>query len=68
MNFLNALIDHYCLLIPSLVFSIQRPSDDESPDLTGSGPDLVQLGVPQQPPGRVVVDVPVAAQDLELID
>ena len=33
-------------------------------DCSRAGADLVQLGVPQQPPGRVFVDVAVPAQNL----
>jgi hypothetical protein len=33
--------------------------------LAGTGADLVELGVTQEPPGRVVVDVAVAAEQLD---
>src|SRR3954447_23846055 len=33
----------------------QLPPDQHAPDLAGPGADLVQLGVPEQPPRRVVV-------------
>src|SRR5204863_5942075 len=41
-------------------------SSDQGPaDLAGPRPDLVQLGVAQQPAGWKVVDVAVAAQALD---
>ena len=48
----------------SFVFAVERASDDEPADLAGAGADLVELAVAHDPPRRVVVDVPVAAQDL----
>src|SRR4051794_1011432 len=43
----------------------QLAADQHAPDLTGAGADLVELGIAQQPPGRVLVDVAVAAQRLD---
>src|SRR3954447_21615702 len=37
----------------------QLPPDQHPSDLAGPRPDLIQLGVPEQPPRRVVVDVAV---------
>src|SRR5262245_54309003 len=39
--------------------------DQHAADLAGAGADLVELGVAQQPPGRIVVDVAVATQALD---
>src|SRR5512134_3861320 len=38
----------------------QLAADQPAADLAGSGTDLVELGVAEQPPGRVLVDVAVA--------
>ena len=43
----------------------QLATDQHAPDFRGAGADLVELGVAQQPAGRVVVDVAVAAQRLD---
>src|SRR5512147_3106603 len=40
-------------------------ADQHAPDLAGAGADLIELGIAQQPPGRVVVDIAVAAQALD---
>ena len=48
----------------SLVFSIQTSSYDQPPHFAGPGSDLVQLGVPEESPGGIVVDVTVTTQDL----
>src|SRR5688572_977452 len=39
--------------------------DQHAPDLAGAGADLVQLGIAQQAPGRIVVDIAVTAQALD---
>src|SRR5271155_5742974 len=39
--------------------------DQHAADLAGSGADLVELGVAQQPAGREVVDIAVAAEALD---
>src|SRR5712691_13149808 len=44
------------------------PPDQEPPDLAGAGADLVELGVAQQAPGRKLVDVAVAAQELDGVE
>src|ERR1700719_4250891 len=43
-------------------------ADQHAADLRGAGADLVELGVAQQPPGREVVDVAVAAEDLHRVE
>ena len=59
-------LGHKCgHLSGSLVLGIEGPADDQPPDLWSSGPNFVQLGVPQEPPGRVVVDVPIASKNLK---
>src|SRR5208282_3946481 len=40
-------------------------ADQHAADLAGAGADFVELGVAQQPPGRVIVDVAVAAEALD---
>src|SRR5690606_12900148 len=42
----------------------QLPPDQHAPDFVGAGADGIQLRVAQDPPGRVLVDVAVAAQRL----
>src|SRR5215213_10107740 len=46
----------------------QLPPDQHPPDLARPRPDLVELGVPQKPPRRVVVDVAVAAEKLDRVE
>src|SRR6476646_10175997 len=46
----------------------QLPADQHAPDLAGAGADLVELGVAQIPPSRVVIDVPVSPQKLNRIE
>src|SRR5258706_13957452 len=41
------------------------PPDQHAADLRSTGPDLVQLGVAPPAPGRILVDVAVAAQNLD---
>src|SRR5258706_13268589 len=41
------------------------PPDQHAADFRSTGPDLVQLGVAPQAPGRILVDVAVAAQNLD---
>ena len=43
----------------------QFAADQHAADLAGAGADLVELGVAQQAPGRIVVDVAVAAEHLD---
>src|SRR5690606_35770882 len=45
----------------------QLPADQHSPDFTGAGADLVQLGITQQATGGVVIDIAVAPEDLDSI-
>ena len=40
----------------------QFAADQHAADFAGAGADFVQLGVAQQAPGRVVVDIAVAAE------
>lgn len=40
---------------------VEGPADDEPAHLAGAGPDLVELGVTQEAPHGVVVDVTVPA-------
>ena len=49
-----------CLLPLDAVELVEVPADEHAPDLAGAGADLVQLGVPQETTGRVVVDVTIA--------
>ena len=51
----------------SLVFSIQTSSYNQPPHFAGAGSDLIQLGVPQEPAGGVVVDVTVTTEDLNSV-
>src|SRR3990170_4220657 len=53
---------------PSRRFFEQLPSDQHAADFAGAGADLVELGVAQQPPGRIVVDVAVAAEQLDGVE
>src|SRR5271155_5613189 len=41
------------------------PADQHAADFAGAGADLVELCVAQQTPGRIVVDIAVAAQTLD---
>src|SRR5712664_4059977 len=49
-------------------FLEQLPADQHAPDFAGAGADLVQLGVAQQPAGRIVVDIAVAAEQLDGVE
>src|ERR1700724_2274374 len=44
------------------------PADQHPADFVGPCPDLVELGVAQQPPGRELVDVAVATQALDRLE
>src|SRR5438105_1382972 len=44
-----------------------RPNQ-HAPDFTGPGADLVELGIPQEPTGRIIVGVAVAAEELNGIE
>src|SRR5688572_27399040 len=46
----------------------QLPPDQHAADFAGAGADLVELGVAQQPAGRIVVDVAVAAEQLDGVE
>ena len=43
-------------------------ADQHAADFARPGPDLVKLGVAQQPPGRVVVDIAIAAEALDGVE
>ena len=45
----------------------ELPSDDEPPDLAGTGANLIKLCVSQQAPRGVLVDVTVPPQDLNRV-
>src|SRR4051812_14242587 len=46
----------------------QFAPDQHAADLAGPGADLVELGVAQQAAGRVIVDIAVAAEELDRIE
>src|SRR5205807_8282543 len=46
----------------------QLPPDQHAPDFARTRPDLVELGVAQEPAGRIVVDIPVAAEQLDRVE
>src|SRR5882672_12343591 len=50
---------------PSGRLGKQLPPDQPAADLGGSRADLVEFGVAPQAPGRVIVDVAVAAETLD---
>src|SRR5690606_9937726 len=49
-------------------FRHDLPSDQPAPDLARAGADLVEFGVAQQAAGRILVDVAVAAQELDRVE
>src|SRR6476646_9648715 len=49
-------------------FLEQLSADQHAPDLTRPRPDLVELGIAQVSPGRIVVDVAVAAEELNRVE
>src|SRR5213595_3871950 len=54
--------------VPLRRFFEQFPPDQHATDFAGAGADLVEFGVAQQPPGRIVVDVAVAAEQLDGVE
>ena len=48
------------LLEVSLKYLVEGTAQNQSPDLTGPCPYLIELGVPQIPTSRTVIDVPTA--------
>jgi hypothetical protein len=40
------------------------PPNQHAPDLTGTRPNLIQLGISQQPPSRVVIDIAITPKHL----
>src|ERR1700692_819504 len=58
-----------CTVEEKLVCLVENlPPDQHAADFAGAGADLVELGVAQQAPGRIVVDVAVAAQYLHRVE
>src|SRR5580658_6418300 len=51
------------MVLPRLLEDLA--ADQHAADFRGAGADFVELGVAQQPAGREVVDVAVAAEDLD---
>src|SRR4051794_14761659 len=49
-------------------FVEQLPPDQHAADFAGARADFIELGVAQQPAGRIVIDVAVAAQKLNRIE
>src|ERR1700674_5873792 len=53
------------LVVPPLLRLVEQlAADQHPPDLGGAGTDLIQLGVAPQAPGRIFVNVAVAAERL----
>src|ERR1700676_5167547 len=50
------------MFVTSRRFLEQFAPYQHAPDFAGAGADLVNLGVPQQPPRWIVVDIAVAAE------
>src|SRR5262245_44820089 len=46
----------------------QLAADQHAADFAGAGADLVELGVAEQPPGRIFVDIAVAAEELDRVE
>lgn len=46
------------------VVGVDGPGNDEPPHLAGSCSNLKQLGISQEAPGGVVIDVAIASKDL----
>src|SRR3981081_4563127 len=49
-------------------FLEKLPAGQPGPERAGAGDELVKLGVAQQPGGRIVVDVTVAAEQLDRVE
>src|SRR6185437_14468400 len=49
-------------------FLEQLASDQHAADLAGAGADLVELRVAEQPSRRIVVDIAIAAEELDRIE
>src|SRR5438445_10077964 len=43
-------------------------ADQPAADFAGAGADLIELGVAQQPAGRIVVDIAVTAKQLQRVE
>src|SRR5512139_336849 len=61
------LLSRRCGIAASHRLGEQLAADQHAPDLRGAGADLVQLSVAPQAPERVLVDVAVAAEDLDAL-
>src|ERR1700758_5233420 len=46
----------------------QFATDQHAADFAGAGADLVEFGVAKQPAGRIVVDITIAAEQLDRIE
>lgn len=55
-------------LLRLLVFLVQGASDEHSADFAGSSTNLVELRIAHDSASRVIIDVPVAAEDLDRIE
>ena len=53
---------------PRLFTFEQFAPDQHAPDLAGAGADLIELGIAQQPAGRIVVGIAVAAEQLDRVE
>src|SRR6201992_1290212 len=49
-------------------FIEQLAPDQHAADFAGAGADLVELGVAQQAAGRIVVDIAIAAEQLDRVE
>src|SRR5260370_1860054 len=56
--------------IPRLLcrFFEQLPPDQHAPDFAGAGADLVEFCITQQPAGGIIIDIAVAAEQLDGIE
>src|ERR1700730_10866885 len=58
-------LPHEMVTLPRL--REQLAPDQHAPNLAGTGADLIELGITQIAPGRIIVDVAVAAEELDRI-
>ena len=54
-------------MIGSTAFPKKLPSDQHAPDLASAGADFIEFRVAQQAAGGIVVDVAIAAEQLNRI-
>src|SRR5262245_53370835 len=52
----------------SLRLFVQLATDQHAPDLARAGADLIKLGVAQQPPGRIIINVSIATEALDRLE